>query len=221
MIRAVIFDLDDTLYREMDYVESGFSQVAVYLEERFGVDGSATKARFLELLERNGRGRIFDDWIRECQLEGAVAPSELVQVYRGHTPSIALYPDVEPALTRLRSSGVLLGIITDGCLAVQQMKIRLLGLPRLVEDIVCTDAEGDEYAKPNPKVFSDAVERLGVQASDSIYIGNDPKKDFSGPKSIGMYSAHIARTPVGDHVCDADFHIAHLDSLETLLSEID
>jgi putative hydrolase of the HAD superfamily len=221
MIRAVIFDLDDTLYREMDYVESGFSKVAAYIEEHHGIDSGSTKDRLLEILARDGRGRVFDEWIREMRLSSSVTPSELVQVYRGHVPSISLYPEVEAELTKLRSSGILLGIITDGCLAVQQMKIRALGLTDLVDDVVCTDAKGDDYAKPNPRVFLDVVERFGLRPRDSVYIGNDSKKDFIGPRAIGMYSAHMSRVPVGEHACDADFHITDLRELDGLLGAID
>ena len=173
----------------------------------------------MELLESNGRGRIFDDWLHESRLGASITPSELVQVYREHTPRIALYPDVEPVLARLRSSGMLLGIITDGCLAVQQMKVRTLGLPLLVDDIVCTDGKGDDYAKPSPKPFLDIIGRFGVPPSDSMYIGDDPKKDFSGPKSISMHSAHITRSLVGEHACDADFHLTNLDELEAMIAE--
>ena len=221
MIRAVIFDLDDTLYREMDYVESGFSEVAAHIEKRFGIDRDQVKERLFEILIRDGRGKVFDEWIHERRLGSSLTPLELVGIYRGHTPTIALYSEVEAELTRLRSSGILMGIITDGCLAVQEMKIRALGLERLVDDIVCTDAKGDDYAKPNPRAFQDVVERFGLHPRDSMYVGNDSKKDFIGPKAIGMYSAHIARTPAGEHACDADFHISDFSELGRLLESID
>lgn len=221
MIRAVIFDLDDTLYREMDYVESGFSEVAAYVERQLGIDATSTKDRLLEILDRDGRGKVFDEWIHERQLGSSLSPSELVQVYRQHTPSITLYPEVEAELTRLRSSAISTGIITDGCLMVQEMKIGVLGLQRLVDDIVCTDAKGDDYAKPNPRVFLDIVERFGVHPKDSMYIGNDPMKDFTGPREIGMYSVHITRPIVGTHACDADFHITDLCELDSLLKSVE
>ena len=101
------------------------------------------------------------------------------------------------------------------------MKVKILGLQHLVDDVVYTDAVADGYAKPNPRVFSDVVERFGIPPEDSIYIGNDPAKDFIGPREIGMRSAHITRTPVEAHACDADFHILDLRELEGLLGSID
>ena len=202
----------------MDYVESGFLAVAEHLEGRFGIDRKVTKARFLDSLIRNGRGRIFDDWIHEERLNEFISASELVDVYRSHLPNIALYPDVEPILNKLKSLRISSGIITDGCLKVQMMKIKTLGLSEIMDNIVCTDAKGGDYSKPNPRVFLDMLERLRIPPNESIYIGNDPAKDFKAPRVIGMYSAHISRSPIGTHTCEADYHIMGLGELADILN---
>src|SRR4051812_6149568 len=96
--RAVIFDLDDTLYREHDYVRSGFAAVA----RRLAAEPAAPPERELygaleQEWRRNGRGRVFDAVLADTGL--AVDVGELVAVYREHEPQLTLYPDAERALS--------------------------------------------------------------------------------------------------------------------------
>jgi putative hydrolase of the HAD superfamily len=94
--RAVIFDLDDTLYREHDYVRSGFAAVSRHLAD------DAVYPALLDEWERHGRGRVFDAVVARFGI--AVEVAELVSVYREHEPELALYPDAERALTRLAAA---------------------------------------------------------------------------------------------------------------------
>ncbi len=213
-IRAVIFDLDDTLYFEPDYVRSGFRAVARYVAECHGLDEGEVFDCLMEILQREGRGKVFDHWIEREGLQDLCTVPELVAVYRGHIPTIGYYSDVTPAMKRLRYGGVLLGIITDGNLLAQINKVKVLGIENMVDLVICTDEKGLAYWKPNPQAFIDAMAGLNVKPNESIYVGNDPRKDFAGPKQIGMWTVHIERSPMGEHFCEADYHIQGLDQIE-------
>lgn len=192
-IRAVLFDLDDTLYPERSYVESGFRAVAAHLARVAAADPDALFRCMLELLDRDGRGRIFDHAIERFGLAGAATVEELVAVYRHHRPSISLYPEVPHALARLRESGLRLAIVTDGLLCMQENKVAALGVERLVDAVVCTDALGRDFWKPHPAAFRAAAEKLGVDPRNALFVGNDPAKDIPAPLELEMQAIHICR----------------------------
>jgi putative hydrolase of the HAD superfamily len=120
-IRGVVFDLDDTLYPEREFVLSGFRAAAELFEIRHGFGGLFEAAG--ELFEKGCRGTIFNDALRFLGIEPVPRLVEaLVEQYRAHRPKICLYPDGDWALTALRST-CQLAILSDGYLEVQERKL--------------------------------------------------------------------------------------------------
>jgi putative hydrolase of the HAD superfamily len=195
-MKAVLLDLDDTLYPEMDFVRSAFAAVAADLSTDVGIDAGFTRMRMLQILRRDGRGRVFDAFLHEQRLYTSDRVARMLEVYRSHSPTLRLYADVVPTLEWLRSTGVGLGIVTDGLAHVQRAKIEALGLEARVDVVVCTDELGPRCAKPSRAGFERALEILGVPATRAVYIGNDATKDFYGPRRLGMTAIHIVRAGV-------------------------
>ncbi len=215
--RTVIFDLDDTLYREHDYVRSGFAAVA----RRMAASGAASEAELYGALERawrrDGRGRVFDHVSAQFGL--TVPVRELVEVYRGHEPELELYPDAERALARLEAARGSFAVLTDGIGCVQRRKLHALGLDRRVACIVVSDELGPGCSKPSPVPYRAALAQLQVPAEDAVYVGDNPNKDFIGARAVGMRTVRVRRL-AGDHVAtvldgehEADRTIASLDEL--------
>ncbi|MCP4003692.1 MAG: HAD family hydrolase [bacterium] len=191
MKRVITFDLDDTLYPEREYAESGLRCVGTYLESAHGVVGAADE---LLAIQRSGvRGQVFNRLARTGAFDEALIP-ELVNIYRGHFPDIAFYRDVIPTLAQLRECH--LAVITDGPLICQQQKIAALGLARYVELIVCTDEAGRPGWKPSPYGYRKVAEYFGVAPESCWYIGDNPIKDFVGARSLGWVTVHIEREDV-------------------------
>lgn len=192
-IKAVIFDLDDTLYQEMDYVRSGFRAVDACLASCYGYEEGVLSGRMMEILDRDGRGKVFDALLQEKgrYSEGKVA--FLVDVYRSHSPAIRPFPEVREVMASLRREGMSLGIITDGLASVQRLKVKALGFADLFDQIIYTDDFGRECWKPSPVPFQAALEGLGIKPCQAIYVGDNLKKDFIGPNILGMASIHLNR----------------------------
>lgn len=233
MTKAVLFDLDDTLYCEHDYVDQAFRSVAEriarVLQDGGGISASSVNnihKRMWELLEENGRGRIFNDVCAEYGIDLPI--SELVSVYRSTKPVLRLYPDAEQILYYLQSKRIKTGLITDGCSQVQHAKIDAIAMLRGMDVILATDDLGKDeagkpYCKPNPYVYRYCLEKLGCEPSQAIYVGDNPAKDFHGARSLGMKTVRIVRME-GDHMQDiaeegkeADVVIHTLLELEDLL----
>lgn len=190
-LRAVLFDLDDTLYDEEEYVRQAFYNTADYLARLTG-EPQRTQAlydRMLSLLAQNGRGRIFDDICAEC---GADIPIDrLVDVYRSTRPHLTLYPDAEETLAVLSGKGIRTGLITDGCGQVQHRKIEALGLDKRLDCVLATDDCG--WSKPQTQVYESCLRALGCAAGEAAYVGDNPRKDFIGARALGMQTFRIVR----------------------------
>lgn len=194
-MKAVLFDLDDTLYPEREFVQSGFRAVARHLASRQGLDEDQLVRRMSAILEREGRGHVFDGLLHEYGLHSPEKVAMLVGLYRAHEPDIHLYADVESTLRSLRALGLRLGLVTDGMASVQRSKILALGLTSLMDAIVCTDELGPSFVKPSPVSFRLAAELLRVAPADVAYVGNDPTKDFAGARAAGLRTMRVRRHP--------------------------
>jgi putative hydrolase of the HAD superfamily len=189
-MRAVIFDLDQTLYPESDFVRSGFRAVAAHLAERCGGSAAALAEEMESILWQQGRGRVFD-LLRERHGWGArVAPDTLLHIYRTHVPVLRMHVDATELLGQLR---VPLGLVTDGHPTAQHGKIAALGLADRFSAIVCTGDLGAHAAKPAATGFRVCLERLGVAPADAAYVGDDAAKDFAAPRGLGMRSVRVVR----------------------------
>src|SRR5262245_56758148 len=138
-VRCVAFDIDDTLYLERDYVESGFRAVDALLRAR-RLEGFFPRA--WQYFQGGLRRTIFDETL--VAMGHAAQPelvAEMIEAYRGHTPSLTLLPDALDCLNRLHRQ-VTLAAITDGPLASQKAKATALNLAQWCRLIVFTEELG-------------------------------------------------------------------------------
>ena len=178
MIEAVVFDLDDTLFPEIDYVKSGFRVVGKEIEKRFAI-----KDAYKSLLSSFSADKN-DVYVRVlCDYGVAFTESDIadfVEIYRTHQPKLTLTHDVSYTLSLLRQKGLKLGIITDGRPFQQHAKIKSLRLDKLFDSIICTDELGGiKYRKPNPFAFLETCRILNIKPEAMVYVGDNPKKDFA------------------------------------------
>jgi len=185
---AIVFDLDDTLYLERDFVRSGFRAAGDWLQRERGVDGLAEAA--WRAFERGVRGHTFD---RALATLGLPADPELVaslvDVYRNHTPSIRLAPDAAACLDALGDAP--LALISDGPWRTQAGKLRALGLARRFAPAVLTGRLGPGFAKPQPRAFE--LVAAGSSAAERVYVADNPAKDFVAPRTLGWRTVRIRR----------------------------
>jgi putative hydrolase of the HAD superfamily len=227
MLRAVVFDLDDTLYFERDYVEGGFRAVASWAAGHYGTDPAQTHEELTTIFDGIGRHDTFDRWLAGRGLGSAEAVSRMVEVYGTHIPQISAHPYAEGMLDRLRTT-FRLGLLSDGRLEVQQRKLRVLGIAGRFDQILFTDELGREMWKPSPIGFRNLLTRLEVDGHDAVYVADNPKKDFIGARAVGMKSIRVrsekglyrhAEAPTADHT--PDLEVDDLSLVETALNRLD
>jgi putative hydrolase of the HAD superfamily len=192
--RAVVLDLDDTLYPEAAYVRSGFRAVAARAQETLGVPAAEGEAELVALFEEGVRGDTFDRWLAARGLGGDVAVGDLVAAYRTHAPEIAPFPEAAAVLRRLRADGSAVGLLSDGDPAVQGRKLDALGLREAFDAIVVTGELGDDAGKPSPRGFEEVLRQLGdAPPGEAVYVSDNPAKDFLGARRAGMRSIRVRR----------------------------
>jgi len=193
-LRCVVFDLDDTLYLERDYVRSGFASVGHHVLAAFGVEGFQTAA--WEEFEAGHRGDIFNRALERFGLDsGKEIIEELVELYRTHLPDIQLQPDAASCLEALNGR-VKVGLISDGPLASQRAKVEALDISDRLDGAILTAEMGSDFGKPHPRAFEEMERMLETRGSECVYVADNPAKDFSGPKSLGWRTVRVRR-PLG------------------------
>lgn len=201
-IAAVIFDLDDTLYRERRFVLSGLAEVARTIDRRHGVPAAQTFRHLQGLFRRVGREALLQTYCRSVGLPVGDVP-EWVTLIRAHQPRLRLPRSSAAMLDDLRRRGLRLGILTNGNVMTQEAKVHALGLGARVDAIVLADRHA-VGGKPHRACFDAVIEALGVSASRSVYVGDHAVKDIDGARAAGLraiwVSRHGAACPAADAI---------------------
>ncbi len=191
-LKAIIFDLDDTLYAEKDFVLSGFQAVAEWSAANVGIDAVTGYATLLDLYDRGVRNNTFDRWLTIHEIDRPELTAKFVEIYRDCLPQISPFPETIELLESLYGS-YKIGLVSDGYLAVQQSKWAALGLANFFDAVVFSDSLGRANWKPSTAPFELVLEKLGIEPACSVYIGDNPLKDFFGARQLGMHAIQVQR----------------------------
>ena len=179
-IRAVLLDIDDTLYLERDYVRSGFAAVGR------AIGNSEFGDLCFDYFLQGIRGNTFD--LAREKLGITKEIGELVEIYRSHWPNIQLCKDARDFLESCR---LRLGVITDGPIASQRAKMQALGLLTWIDlPLFTTEIRAP---KPSEVPFKLAAMALDTPFDQCVYIADNPRKDFIGAHHLGMHTIRIRR----------------------------
>lgn len=219
-MKAIIFDLDDTLYNEKDFVYGAFKEVASYLENKYNILSDKIYNRMLQILKVEGRGKIFNRICDEYHFDEDIP--KLVEVYRRAKPNLNLYEDAQTFLNQ-NVGNYKFGLITDGLYYVQWNKIKLLNIEQYFDEIIVTDDHGKDFWKPSKGPYMKMSQILNIPFHEMVYIGDNPNKDFYAAKQLGMLTIRVIREE-GDHMrvfldeeYEADYRVESLNEVEKIL----
>jgi len=188
-----IFDLDDTLYPEHSFVESGFRAVADWLLGRFGWDANQSMRVMLEALKEYGRGAVFNYLLESRKLMSVGLVNECVRVYRHHSPNISIARYTEHILSDFSEP---IYLVTDGHKIVQQNKVRALKIEHYFKKVFITHRYGIKHAKPSTHCFENIRRRENCEWSNMVYVGDNPAKDFVNLTPLGVLTIRVL---TGEH----------------------
>ena len=196
MIKAVIFDLDNTLYNFDAANEFGIRALAAYTEPVFGWDYPKMKDLYEEsrekLTERMGdvgsaHNRLlrFQNLLEEKKLPLHPHALEMAKVYwRGVLDNMVPAPGVREMMKELRGMGIRIGLGTDMTAYVQYEKMIRLGLLEYMDFIVSSEEAGTD--KPGNAFFMLCARKAGCLPGECLFIGDNIVRDYGGAAAAGM-----------------------------------
>ena len=169
---VVCFDIDDTLFKEIDFLVSAYKEIAFKVGH---------PEAFHQMMEWYYSGKnVFKNLIYEYGLSSTL--SDFLSIYRNHFPDISLEPGVKDYLYNLKQEGCILGVVSDGRSITQRNKIKALGLETLLDIVVISEDTGAEKpSKVNFRIVMDTFPKKELY----IYVGDNPRKDFLAPNELG------------------------------------
>lgn len=178
MEKVVIFDLDDTLYKEIDYLRSAYKEISNFIESEYD---KREVYEFMISCYEVGKNA-FADVIIKYNLP--ISVDYLISIYRSHKPDISLDSDTQFVLELLSlQKNVNLGILTDGRLITQYNKIIALGINQYIKENNWIISESFGYFKPSFEGYLYFQNKYKDAAF--YYIGDNLTKDFVAPIQLG------------------------------------
>ncbi|WP_052746128.1 HAD family hydrolase [Sulfurovum lithotrophicum] len=206
---VIVFDLDDTLYDEVEFVKSGFKEIAEYL-------GNDQYYDFMfDTFVKDGSGKVFNDLIDTFDLD--ISLQKLIEIYRFHQPDINLPAESQELLKFSQTYHT--ALISDGYYLMQQNKFKALRLENYIDYPIFTDFHHTK--KPELKPFEMVMEKFKEESS-FVYVSDNPKKDFIAPNRLGWKSIRY-KNPVGiykEYDSDAMYEVADRTEIMNILKEM-
>ncbi|WP_035479901.1 HAD family hydrolase [Gelidibacter mesophilus] len=182
---VIVFDLDDTLYNELDFLRSAYASIARSLEPE---NWKQLFASIFSLYRSNGN--VFEFLSKTYGVE----VTSLLKMYHNHQPNIQLFDGVLEIFKAIKSKNGRIGIITDGRSKTQRAKLESLGILNYIDSIIISEEIGSE--KPSLDNFK-AIES-SLPGIVYYYIADNLKKDFIAPNALGWKS--IALIDMGKNI---------------------
>lgn len=206
-VRAILFDFGHTL---VDFQRTQEALHAAYEQIRARIEAVAYMEvpELLDLVDRvaGGVDRLVEQSYEERRLQeldqaqllrdsfatiGFDLPDDVLEhiVHLDHSAysnSLTVTPEVMAALEELRERGYRMGLVSNLSLrpALVREDLDRLGLARFLEATVFSSEIG--FRKPDPRIFQTALERLGSDPADTVFIGDRLQDDISGARAVGM-----------------------------------
>jgi putative hydrolase of the HAD superfamily len=215
-IQAILFDLDGTLLNRRDTLRCHLQLQIKRLGDLFAAAGAADIDRMLVIDDNGTTPR--NEFYRRIEAEFHLsrgASSRLLEDFETHFPETCVaVPNLYATLEALGQAGVKLGLITNGSVRMQGRKIDGLGIRRFLDVVLISESAG--VRKPDPRIFTEALVRLGIAPSAAAYVGDNPEVDILGAKRSGLV-AIWKRDNSWVEPSDADWVIDDLGELPALV----
>lgn len=189
MIKAIVFDVDDTMYIEMDYIRSGFSLLCRYLQSL----GISADIDDMAACFSTNAGDAIKRYLESINQFSSELHDSLLKIHRAHIPAIKPFDNLESILQKLQNKNIRLGIISDGTPYAQNNKVIGLGLDKYFDCKVYSDSLGGVHCrKPCDVSFRYIAKQMNVGFDEMIYIGDNCDRDFYPCDHLGICGLQIA-----------------------------
>jgi putative hydrolase of the HAD superfamily len=189
LIRAIVFDLDNTL---VDFMKMKAAAVEAAIEGMIDAGLSLPRVEIAKKIDAiyQSQGleyqRVFDELLESelGHIDPKILASGIVAYRRGRGSALVLYPHVQMTLLELAKRGIRLGVVSDAPQAQVWLRLCDLGLQHTFDAVVTFDDTRER--KPSPAPFREVLRRLGATPGEALMIGDWAERDVVGGRSLGM-----------------------------------
>ncbi len=223
MIKAVIFDLDNTLVDFMRVKRAAVSGAAEAMVDA-GLKASKDEAikRIFHMYDREGieDQKVFDKMLANeyGEIDHRILAAGIVGYRRAKEGNMVLYTYVRQTLVQLLKMNLKLGLVSDAPRMSVWTRLVSLGLDAFFDAVVTTDDTGKK--KPDPAPFLRVLQKLNVAPDEAVMVGDWVERDMVGAKALGMKTA-FARYGDDFNTQDAgaDVELADVRQLVTFIEK--
>ena len=189
MIKAIVFDLDNTL---LDFIKMKQFAVKAAItamnEAGLHVDEDKAYQDIFDLYMEKGweNQLVFDDYLNQTtgEVSHKILAAGIVSYRRAREATLLVYPNVNKTLIQLIKMGIKLAVVSDAPSREAWMRLYYLNLHHVFDPVLTFDDTG--VRKPSPKPFEMALKHLKVKPDEALMIGDWPERDVVGAGQIGM-----------------------------------
>jgi putative hydrolase of the HAD superfamily len=200
--KGLLLDLDDTILNDSGDIDRCWRDGCVAHESDLGgIDPAGlhqaidrTREWFWSDPDRHRRGRLDMDAatrevvtlsLAELGSSDAIVAARIAARYRAHREAAQrLFPDAIETVRWLRESGCRLALLTNGRGETQRRKVVRFALTGLFDSILIEGELG--FGKPDPRIYTQALQELGVGAADTWMAGDNLEWDVAQPQRMGI-----------------------------------
>lgn len=195
-IKAVFFDIDNTLYDSTLQVEMvRRNAIRAMIEAGLDVEEEDALNALLDIVEKYGPNyeHHFDDLLKKFGKENnpRIIAAGIVAYHTTKIAYLVPYPDTVHTLLLLRDRGYKLGVITEGRPVKQWEKLIRLGLQHFFHSVIIS--EEIQRQKPDAEMFRIAAKRIGVKPREAVMVGDRLDKDIQGANEAGMVTIQVMK----------------------------
>lgn len=222
MIKAVVFDLDNTLYaydsldreagqRVQDFICRTLGISEDKYREAYQFGRAETKKQLGDVAASHNRLLYFQKTLEYMKVKPMSLSLQMYEMYWGtFLEKMQLFPGARSLIDSLCEKGIMIAVCTDLTAHIQHRKIKALGLCDDISYLITSEEAGRE--KPAPEMFALCLDKMGLPAEEVCYIGDSYSKDIEGAKACGMKAIWFhPEEPAGQQYREIE---------EALLSEI-
>jgi putative hydrolase of the HAD superfamily len=217
MIKAIVFDLDNTLVDFMAMKKQAIdAAIDAMVDAGLELERTEIKERIDTIYKERGieYQQVFDDLIFGIfqKIDHRVLAAGIISYRRAREAALKPYPHVTATLMELSRRGIKLALLSDAPSREAWLRLCYINFHHIFSNVVTFDDTGER--KPSPKPFNKALQLLGVKPEEALMVGDWPERDIKGAKAVGMKTA-FARygDTFGTIEHDADYELKDISEL--------
>ena len=228
MVKAVIFDLDNTLMDFMTMKENAINAaVKAMIDAGLNMDPEIAHEKLYAIYDKKGIEfqKVFNNFLEEHlgYVDWKILSSGVVAYRKAREASLVLYPHVNLTLTELLKKGLKLAVLSDAPRREAWLRLCYLQLQHTFDTVITFEDTG--FKKPHQTPFRKVLSIIDVEPENTIMIGDWPERDLVGAREVGMitvfarYGFSFDRSPIGSE--GADYGIDDIREILTIIEEVD